>query len=446
MKALTLGDVIRDFNQQEPLSPEIKEQWQSFYIDTHRIEIDNIKNEFLDASSGYKALFGGHKGNGKSTELNKIIFDPDLRKRFEIIKIDILESLDPNDIDIVEFFITICFYILAFADEKNIKIESYFKDQFEKLEGFFHKKLNIETTHIKGKTNEIGIQAEAGGGFSFPILKFKTEFFAKMRGNAESRETVRDEYRPRLNELTALLKSLVMDINSKLKGRDLLFVVDGMDRAAVRAAERLFAEDGQNFALLDNATMLLTVPISLIHSVKASVVEATVGRMHVLKNLRLRTVDKAQDEDTERNCKLMKEAVLRRMDEKLISPKALEMAVYYSGGVFRTLIDLIAFAAVISKSSNGISISEKDMEGAVNEHRIKKTRPLGRSQWEILIDIDANKRFTGDMDEKRLELLAGLYVLEYINGGEWYSVNPLLESLMDEWKRIIGTSSPVKKE
>ncbi|MCX6583370.1 MAG: hypothetical protein NT166_24600 [Candidatus Aminicenantes bacterium] len=445
MKALTLGDVIRDFNQQEPLSPEMKEQWESFYIETHRIEIDNIKNEFLDASPGYKALFGGHKGNGKSTELNKIIFDADLRKRFEIIKIDILESLDPNDIEIVEFFITICFYILTFAKEKKIEIESYFKDQFEKLEGFFREKLKIETTHTKGKTKEMGIQSEAGGGFTLPFLKLRADFFAKMRGDVDSRQIVRNEYRPRMNELTGLVKNLVMDIKSKLKGKEPLIVVDGLDRAAVNAAEKLFAEDGQNLALLDNATMLLTVPISLIHSVKASVVEATVGRMHVLKNLRLRTVDKTQDEDTERNCKLMKEAVLRRMDEKLISPKALEMAVYYSGGVFRTLIDLIAFAAVLSKSSNGTSIGEKDMEGAVNEHRIKKTRPLGRSQWEILIEIDTNKKFIGDMNEKRLELLAGLYVLEYINGGEWYSVNPLLEKNLDDWKKIINASS-MKKE
>ena len=441
MKASTLGEVIRDFNQQEPLSPKMKDQWDSLYIETHRIEIDNIKNEFLDASPGYKALFGGHKGNGKSTELNKIIFDSDLCQRFEIIKIDIPEALDPNDIDIVEFFITVCIHILTFAEAKKIKIESDFRDQFEKLEGFFREKLKIETTYTKGKIKDIGIQSEAGGGFIFSFLKLKGDFYAKMRGDVESRKIVREEYRPRINELTGLVKKLVRDIESKLKRKELLIIVDGLDRASVNAAEKLFTEDGQNFALIDNVTMLLTVPISLIHSVKASVVEATVGRMHVLKNLRLRTLENAQDDDTNYNCKLMKEAVLRRMDEKLISPNALEMAVYYSGGVFRTLIDLIAYAAVLSKSSNGISIGEKDMEGAVNEHRIKKTRPLGRSQWEILIEIDTNKKFTGDMDEKRLELLTGLYVLEYINGAEWYRVNPLLEKYLDDWKKIIKTSS-----
>jgi hypothetical protein len=42
-----------------------------------------------------------------------------IKERFEIIKIDILESLDPNDIEIVEFLITICFYLLAFAEEKK---------------------------------------------------------------------------------------------------------------------------------------------------------------------------------------------------------------------------------------------------------------------------------------------------------------------------------------
>jgi hypothetical protein len=49
------------------------------------------------------------------------------------------------------------------------------------------------------------------------------------------------------------------------------------------------------------------------------------------------------------------------------------------------------------------------------------------------------------MDEKRLELLAGLYVLEYINDIVWYGVNPLLESLLDEWKAIINATSPKKE-
>ena len=88
----------------------------------------------------------------------------------------------------------------------------------------------------------------------------------------------------------------------------------------------------------------------------------------------------------------------------------------------------------------GKSISEKDVENAVKEFRISMSRPLRRSQKEILIEIDSNKKFSGDLDEKRLELLQGLYILEYINDEVWYSVNPILESLLEERKQIIAAN------
>ena len=50
MKAQALGEVIKYFNHQRPLTPERKEEWKSFYIDTLRKEIDRIKSEFLKAT------------------------------------------------------------------------------------------------------------------------------------------------------------------------------------------------------------------------------------------------------------------------------------------------------------------------------------------------------------------------------------------------------------
>ena len=141
----------------------------------------------------------------------------------------------------------------------------------------------------------------------------------------------------------------------------------------------------------------------------------------------------------------MKNAILRRLEPQLITDKALEIAVHYSGGVFRTLIELIVSAAVESDVLGSNKIGVKDMEGAVKEHRIKKARPLNRTHWEILLEIDQHKKFTGKMDEKRLELLLGLFALEYINGDEWYSVNPLLESRLEEWRKLIEAKEKKEK-
>ena len=51
--------------------------WKAFYTKTDRREIDKLTQAFLSRDLGYKALFGGHSGNGKSTEidLNEIFAD-----------------------------------------------------------------------------------------------------------------------------------------------------------------------------------------------------------------------------------------------------------------------------------------------------------------------------------------------------------------------------------
>ncbi|MCP5102289.1 MAG: hypothetical protein GY950_02870 [bacterium] len=436
MKAATLADVIRNFNHQKPLNPKDEEEWKSLYIDTGRRKIDKIKSDFLNAHAGYKALFGGHKGNGKSTELNKFINDPAILKRFDIISLDVNETLNSYDLEIVEFLLAICFEVLSYAAGKAVEPSGLLKKQFQKMEDYFRGKLKIEDIRSDAKGGEIGIEAEAGGGLSLPFLKLKSVFAAKMRSETESRHIIRREYRPRLNELVQLVKDLMADVKGKVKGKEPLLVIDGMDRASVQSTEKLFTEDGESLALVDNVTMLLTVPISLIHSVKSAVVVNTVGKMHVLENIRLQNIDKKRDKTTANNWELMKQAVLRRMEPELISSDALEMAIHYSGGVLRTLLDLIASAAVEADVLEETVIGKRDMEEAVKEARINKARPLGRSHWEILLDVDNHKKFIGEMDETRLELLDSLFTLEYINGDEWYSVNPLLESRLDEYRQL----------
>ncbi len=440
MKAGSLSEIINRFDQQRALTPELEEEWRNFYIDTHRPEIDLIKTHFLRSSPGFKLLFGGHMGNGKSTELNKLIHAPEMQKQFAVIHFDIRKFLDTHDLEVVELLLTICFQLLSFAGEKRIPLAPYIRNEFEKLEGFFRDRLTIGSLHTDIKDKEAGVQTEAGGGLSLPFLNLRALFYAKMKALAEYRKMVRKEYRPRLTELVELIKSLLVDLKAKLKTREPLVVIDGLDRiSSVKTAEKLFVEDGQNIAMLDNASMLLTVPISVIHSVKSAQVESNIGKIWVLKNLRLKDYNNQADDIAKENWRLMKQAVLKRLDEEkqLIEEKALDAAVYYSGGVFTTLINLVADAAVHAETQGETAIGEKDMNQAVIEQKIKKTRPLSRTHWEILLEIDQHKTFISEMDEKKLELLTGLFALEYINGDEWYSVNPLLEERMRQFKALL---------
>jgi hypothetical protein len=437
MKAKSLEDVIYYFDPQKPLNPEKKSEWRDFYIDTRRLEINRVETEFLNSPAGHKLLFGGHAGNGKSTELNKFIHQEEIRRRFAVIKFDVKDLLNPNDIEIVELLLVLCLQVLEFAQRESLEPEDYLKEEFDKLQGFFHETLKIESQELQAKTKEAGVQTEAGAGLKIPLVSLAAKFYARVKSQSDSRDTIRKEYRPRLTELIDLIKQLVQSLENRLKDKKFLVVIDGPDRVPFKLAEKLFLEDGPNIALIDNATMLLTVPISVIHSVKAPLIESTIGKIVTLKNIQLWNIKKEKEEG---NWDLMKEVVKRRLDASLIGDEALDMAVQYSGGVFRTLIELVSAAAVESRTVDGSHIGSGDMVRAVNEQKRKLSRPLNRIHWDILLEIDRHRRFVTEIDETKLELLAGLFVLEYINDEEWYTVNPLIQDRLERYKE---TATPL---
>ena len=105
----------------------------------------------------------------------------------------------------------------------------------------------------------------------------------------------------------------------------------------------------------------------------------------MLKNIRLKTNDGMVDK---KSWKILKDFVMRRMNKELIHDRALTLSIDYSGGVFRTLVDLIASAAVHSKTFGGSKIDEGSMEEAIREAKVNKSRPslksTGISCWKSI--------------------------------------------------------------
>jgi len=396
--------------------------------------------EFLHSPKGHKLLFGGHSGNGKSTELNRLVNDSRIDDKFFIVKFDVKEILNINDIEIVELFLVVCLKLLEFADLSKIKIDNYLEKEFKKIEGFFQDTLKIESQSSSLIQTSMGAEGKISAKAGFPLVRLAAAFYAKMFGQYESRKIVRDTYRPRLSELFDLINALLININTSAQQKDSLIIIDGLDRIPFKQAKKLFVEEGQNLAMIREASILMTVPISIIHSTASALLENIIGPIKSLKNIRLKAKDGSQDSISDKNQKIMKRVVCSRLKDSkengvLTTPEALELAVNYSGGVFRTIIDIVASAAISSKVLGGKKIAEKDMNDAVNEARIKKKRPLNRLHWDILMEIHENNEFLTEMDEERLELLHGLFALEYINGEEWYEVNPLLLKNVEDYQQ-----------
>jgi len=282
-KAHNLKEIIRYFDSQTPLTPEDAEQWQAFYTETERNEIDHIITALASSPIGHKIMFGGHPGNGKSTELNKLVFDERIKDQFAVIKFDAKELLDVNNIDITELLLVISLKILEFADRHELKPDDYCTQEFEKLEGFFREKLTVEEVRSRLRQSSLGAEAKISLGAKIPLVKMAANFYAKIKGQHEFRKIIRETYRPRLTELVDLVNDLFIDISEKNRSHDILLIADGLDRAPIGPARKLYAEDGHHLSKIRNASLLLTVPIPLIHSTSAALIQGELGPITTLK-------------------------------------------------------------------------------------------------------------------------------------------------------------------
>lgn len=437
LKAKTIGDVIAKMDGREPLDrSERRVQWNQFYTDSKRREIPTMITSFTKKSRGYKTLFGGHSGNGKSTELSRFKEDPKISERFTLISFDVSDILNPDDLEIVELLLVIFLEVCENAKKNQMQINDDLSKRFEKMVGYFHKTLEISSESKKSFRT---------------VLDIKPSMINRIKAEYDFRNTIRETYRPRLNELIILINDLLQVLTELFNSeRTPMIIVDGLDRMSVKKARKLFVEDGQNIALIKNASMLLTIPISLIHTNDHGLIEGTIGPITVFKNLSLKTRKGQEDEETVRNKNILKDFVSRRMELSLIDPEALDLAIGYSGGVFRTLMDLISFAAVLAETFENKKITTEDMKESVKEAKTKKSRPLIRKHWEMLDEVKKNKgfRYSGLEEEARRELLQNLLILEYMNGGVWYDINPLLEddlqSFREELKRMEQKSHQIE--
>ncbi|MGR3177506.1 MAG: hypothetical protein ACUZ8E_05580 [Candidatus Anammoxibacter sp.] len=434
MKAKNLEEVIEFFDSQKALTPANAKEWESFYTETNRNEVEKIITEFCHKPKGHKILFGGHSGNGKSTELNRLIERPKIKDNFSVIMFDVKEVLNPNDIEIVELLLTICLNLLEFASTKSISSSPHIESEFKKIEGFFRQTLKIESVKTNSTTTDVGAGIEGSIGAKIPFLGLISKFYAKMSAQHDSRKIVREEYRPRLTEIIDLIHDLIIHIGNDPKIKPILIIIDGLDRVPLSVAKKLFVEDGQNIAMIKHASMLITVPISIIHSIESALVAGIIGNIKPLANIHIKSKD---DKPDETNMKILNDCVLNRMDKELITDNALKLAIEFSGGVFRTLVELISDAAVNSKTLGGDKIDDESMEDAIRELKIVKSRPLTKKHLDLLLEIYDNKTFLSEMDNEKLELLHGLFVLEYINGDEWYDINPLLQDRLKDYKKHV---------
>ena len=437
-KASTLSD-IPSVTKPEPLDGDALER---FYVPA-----DKARDPVVPPSSWLRdslhedpirLLFASHPGSGKSTELNRLMWEA--KDDFWFLKLSVQQELDIaaetlSPIDLIMALMEKLYR--AGLEEHLIKDKRVIEPVRKWLDEI------VRETKVM---REESLRVEAGGGID-GLLAQAVGILARLRSafalSSETAETVRRVVRHRIPELRNYCNLVLAEVSSNLKRRSpsarMLVIVEDTDKLDIPAARALFVEHTGLLADLQTS-IIYTVPLFLIHSPDRKRLES---RFETLTLPMIKTHTPTREPFAE-GWKVLREIVNRRIDtEKLIAPEALERAIAKTGGVLRDLLWVLHAAARAARLGEAERISVEVMEHSLERLKNRYIQSVyggdvvsTEQLYEKMAEI-ARKPGKVPVDDALQALLYIQAVIEY-NGSGWYDIHPLMHDALYEMGRLDG--------
>ncbi len=401
-----------NFELDLPLHPSADGQANPFYVNRSGNPIAELKDALL--APFYKPpkfFFSGHRGCGKSTELLHLISDPEIRKKYWAINFSIRHEADIIDLDFRDVLLAIGGRLYR---------------EYRKTNNELPEQLLKELDSWKGKVEQ-EIQTIADGRISgFEIGAGLDAFFAnaalKMKLEPATRVEIRQTFDKDITGLIAVIDAITAAIYKK-EGRFPLVLIDDMDKPELDRARAIF-HDHREIMTQPNCAIVYTVSSALFYSKEFDAIR---DRAIFLPNINLSTL--SGEEINRDGYVALRKFINLRMESALITPEALDLAIYYSGGVFRELARMMRTSIGHARRRKADQVEAKDVEWAASEIRNEYRRILDKEYLKLLRSINKTKRleFVGRL-RPLLQLLA---ILEYRDGENWCDIHPTLRKLLD---------------
>ncbi len=406
-RANSLDEVIINFNPMEPLPST-----SDWYVERPDNPHNRIKAYLLNDRADSKILFHGFRGAGKSSALNKLAAEPEIQDKFFVIQFSIKDELNVADLAYTDLLVAIGHRIY----EEAIKITELNPDLSKHLDTWA---AEITTSTTKSKAAEAGTQGGIKTWFLNATGMLKTGF--------EEKREFRLRFEPRVPQLILYINELIRAIETSHIGREVLLIIEDLDKPTVDQAIDLFDTKGP-IMVQPACTIIFTVPSALLYSGRYNIVREMFHPEFALPNLEVKT--KAGDRKP-KPWELMRDIALRRLDHALIQDDALNHAVEMSGGVVRELIRIIQGAATEARANSANSIAMNQIQRTIGQLRTEYSYTLTEDEdIEILKRVRATNELRWKNREPLLKLLHQLFILMYSNGENWYGINPIVEALI----------------
>jgi PHD/YefM family antitoxin component YafN of YafNO toxin-antitoxin module/energy-coupling factor transporter ATP-binding protein EcfA2 len=417
MKAQTLSDAIRVFDPREPLRGD---ELAEFYVDRPGDPLNEIKIYLQGIGlqgEPVRLLFTGHTGSGKSTELNRLA--QELKRQFFIVPVPIQQSVPISELTYVDLLLSMSAALFQRATEQDV---------IAKAPAQVMGDVWVDIIHFFDNAIFGGLQFRApppDAELSIKVNVLAAEFQSKFSAEGSTRTAVRERVEARLAELLDKLTLLSDQIRFKY-GRPVLFIVEGTDKPDLSRARDIFLGHGATLTAF-RASVIYTFPIGLRYSPDFTLIKTPFNEHFLLPNLKTFCQDGTPDDDGLRK---LNEVISRRMADALIQPAARGTLVECSGGLLRTLVQLVQRAAVHTVGHGRTVIDEESAAVAVDRERADFIALLSEDDYKVLAARHADKRLSSDEAVQRL--LQSRALLEYANGQPWCDAHPIVLPVVEE--------------
>jgi len=401
-----------------------------FRVDYGREVIANLEQLVEDSPDGDdKIIFTGHRGCGKSTLL------AELRQRFNqryfVVFFSIADTIEMSDVNHINILFAIAVNLMFEAEKNQIAIPLSSKEAFYK---WFATRTRIES-------EEIGAQASWELP-PFPGMDLLKLIKLKLQAESKVREELKQQFQRQVSDLIARINEIAASIYAATR-QDILVIIDDLDKLDLAVAREIY-QDNIKALLKPNFRIILTIPVSALRETKMVAVMNTETNNQIVpmpvaklfgKGERLLPNAVPQQAAKETLCQIL----TKRIPQELLEPQVAEQIVITSGGVLRELVRITNECCRIClrlvrkyPEREDIKIDQAVLQEAVNKLRLDFATPLGTADYQILQKTYHKGTPDDPTAQKFLDLLHGLYVLEYRNSAIWYDIHPIVTDILQD--------------
>lgn len=390
--------------------------------DKYNSPIEDIFDSCRNPEKSTAFLLLGHRGCGKSTELNKMS-QKLISQGYCVKTVACGIDLDLFNIVYSDLFILMGEALVEIADNLKCKID---KNILNDMIDFWSEGIETVTTQEFGSiASEAGVSVNNGGFFS-GILNI----FAKIKTDLKFNEEVRKEYRRKISvrssEWIQILGHISEEIARNTEGKRPIIIFEDLDKLNPEDAWKVF----YNYAAMLSGMkfpVIYTFPIGLSYDARFSAMDSYF-ESRTLPMIKIETIENRPFDD---GVAIIREIVKKRAKLELFEEHVLQTLIHDTGGSLRDLFHVINASAKRAERRDSQTVSMEDAERALEELKTSLTRRIEEKDYQFLLNIyNGNKERIEDK-AMLLKMLQASVVLEY-NGKRWHNVHPLVVKFFKE--------------